>query len=142
MHRLSVYIFLICFGSFTMQACSQTSGPEAVVEAFFTAVEEKDTDAAINCFKPELRKPYRASLQLSAELFNTDMSSVLSCMAGIPIPPGDTKLNYRICEVKQQDPAHANVTVLYSYSGRTDTREAVFFCIRIGRKWFLDEHAV
>ena len=137
MRRWSVFLLLICLTGILSSACGTASGPESPVEAFFDAVEERDAEAALQCFTPELRGQYRSALQRSSVLFGSDPGAILSGIMGIPCPADGAGIEYRINAVRLPDQTHAYVEV-YVDTGQAE-EEVVFPCIKIRGKWYINE---
>ena len=133
--RFLVLILLICLNG-VLISCQRARSPEAVTEAFFDAVGKSDTEAALQCFVPELRDQYRTALEISAELLNVKTGEILFSLAGIAYPVNDADPAYEIISVFQPDQMHAQVRVRIQTS-RQNIAEVIISCIRIGRKWFL-----
>ena len=135
-HKLSVIILLIWLTCVMVSSCGERSDPASAVHAFFEAVKAQDADQALRCFAPELRGPYRAALQMSAELFHTDMKTMLSGLVGIPCLTAN--MGFQIRNIIQTDETHANVYVQIQTDG-TEPIEVLFPCVRIGSCWFIGE---
>ena len=136
--RLSAVLLTVCIAVFVLSACTRPKDPESVVKVFMKAAEELDTEKALRCIAPELRRRYQASLRAAAELAGTGQEKLIPVLAGIPCLEADKGLNYEIRDVRMTDDTHAAVRIQVQIN-KDLSKEVTVPCIRAGGCWYIGE---
>lgn len=139
--ELAISIMLIVF-ILLFTGCS--SKPEDTIEKFEKAYNKLDVKGMIECLEPTTAKAINAGINLTGDLLNIDLSSMIDL---IPILPkllnennNDSmpKIKLNVIDTKiEGDSAVVNTEAILSESGENKVYTAEFIMTEVDGKWYI-----